>query len=84
MPGSAQPDQAVEELHARATRLLRLGTYMAAASSRPVAHDPLARLTSEYQSYLVGVRNLQYDSVQSGTTAPSLTALKSAGSFKSI
>ena len=62
---SAQPDQAVEELHARATRLLRLGTYMAAASSRLVAHDPLARLTSEYQSYLVGVRKLQYDSVQS-------------------
>ena len=28
------------------------------------ADDPLARLASEYQSYLVGVRKLQYDSVQ--------------------
>ena len=37
---------------------------MHAASSALAADDPLARLASEYQSYLVGVRKFQYDSVQ--------------------
>ncbi len=63
---STQPHQAISDLHARATRLLRLATFVHAASSALAADDPLARLASEYQSYLVGVRKLQYDSVQAG------------------
>jgi hypothetical protein len=63
---STQPHHAISDLHARATRLLRLGTFMHATSSALAADDPLARLASEYQSYLVGVRKLQYDSVQAG------------------
>ncbi len=61
---STEPHHAISDLHARATRLLRLGTFMHAASSALAADDPLARLASEYQSYLVGVRKFQYDSVQ--------------------
>ena len=69
MPGgkdrqSTGPHHAISDLHARAMRLLRLGTFMHAASSALAPDDPLARLASEYQSYLVGVRKLQYDSVQ--------------------
>jgi hypothetical protein len=61
---STEPHHAISDLHARATRLLRLGNFMHAASSALAADDPLARLASEYQSYLVGVRKFQYDSVQ--------------------
>lgn len=35
---------------------------IAAAAAR--SDDPLARLAAEYQSYLVSVRGMQYDSVQ--------------------
>lgn len=55
---------AISDLHDRAMRLLRLGTIMHLASSALVADDPLARLASEYQAYLVSVRKFQYDSVQ--------------------
>jgi hypothetical protein len=60
---ATEPHHAISDLHNRATRLLRLATVMHTASSA-VASDPLARLASEYQSYLVRVRKLQYDSVQ--------------------
>ena len=61
---STEPHHAISDLHARAMRLLRLATFIHGASSALAADDPLARLASEYQSYLVGVRKLQYDSVQ--------------------
>jgi hypothetical protein len=69
MPGSkaresTEPHHAIDDLHARATRLLRLAQFMHGASARLAADDPLARLASEYQSYLVGVRKLRYDSIQ--------------------
>lgn len=69
MPGgkareSTEPHHAIDDLHARATRLVRLAQFMHGASARLAADDPLARLASEYQSYLVGVRKLRYDSVQ--------------------
>lgn len=69
MPGgkdrqSTEPHHVISDLHSRAMRLLRLGTFMHGASSALAADDPLARLASEYQSYLVGVRKFQYDSVQ--------------------
>ena len=53
---------------------------MHAASAALAADDPLARLASEYQSYLVGVRKLQYDSFRRSTTARSLTGPRSARS----
>lgn len=58
-----QPHHVIPELHERAARLLRLGTYkvIAAATRRD---DPLARLAAEYQTYLVSVRGMQYDSIQ--------------------
>jgi hypothetical protein len=61
---TTEPHHAISDLHDHATRLLRLGTFMHSASSALVADDPLARLASEYQSYLVSVRKFQYDSVQ--------------------
>lgn len=61
---STRPHEAVSDLHARAMRLLRLATLMHMASAKLDPGDPLARLASEYQSYLVGVRNLRYDSVE--------------------
>jgi len=61
---STEPHHAISDLHARATRLLRLATFMHTASCAFAADNPLARLASEYQSYLVGVRKFQYDSVQ--------------------
>jgi hypothetical protein len=61
---STEPHHAISDLHARATRMLRLATFMHGACSALAADDPLARLASEYQSYLVGVRKFQYDSVQ--------------------
>jgi hypothetical protein len=60
---STEPHHAIDNLHTRAMRLLRLGTLMHTMASA-LASDPLARLASEYQTYLVGVRNFQYDSVQ--------------------
>jgi hypothetical protein len=60
---STEPHHAISGLHARATRLLRLATFVHNASAL-AANDPLARLASEYQTYLVGVRKFQYDSIQ--------------------
>jgi hypothetical protein len=57
-----EPHMVVSELHSRSTRLLRLATFMHTAAADDA--DALARLASEYQSYLVGVRTLQYESVQ--------------------
>ena len=37
---------------------------MQGASATLAADDPLARLAWEYQSYMVGVRKLRYDSVE--------------------
>lgn len=58
-----EPHHAISDLHDRATRLLRLETFAHTAAAA-VAGEPLGRLAAEYQSYLVGVRKLQYDSVQ--------------------
>lgn len=59
-----RPHEAIAELHDRAKRLLRLATYRAKACESMRGRDPLARLSAEYQSYLVGVRALQYESIQ--------------------
>lgn len=59
-----RPNQAIAELHDRAKRLLRLAVYRAKALEFMRGRDPVARLSAEYQSYLVGVRALQYESIQ--------------------
>jgi hypothetical protein len=59
-----RPNEAIAELHDRAKRLLRLAVYRAKACEFVRGRDPLARLSAEYQSYLVGVRALQYESIQ--------------------
>lgn len=59
-----RPNEAISELHERAKRLLRLATYRAKACEFVRGRDPLARLSAEYQSYLIGVRALQYQSIQ--------------------
>ncbi len=68
MPGdndreATNPERVIDDLHARATRLLRLATFTHNLAAL-TAEDPLARLASEYQTYLVNVRKFQYDSVQ--------------------
>ena len=60
---NSRPHEVVPELHDRAKRLLRLASYAIAARAA-VGNDPLARLASEYQSHLISVRSMQYESVQ--------------------
>lgn len=59
----SQPHEAIPELHARAKRLLRLATFQTKFRNR-LRGGALARLAADYQSYFVGVRALQYESVQ--------------------
>lgn len=59
-----RPHEAIAELHDRVKRLLRLAIYRAKMCEFIRGRDPLARLSADYQSYLVGVRALQYDSIQ--------------------
>lgn len=59
-----RPHEAIDELHDRAKRLLRLAVYRAKSVELLRGGDPSARLSAEYQSYLVGVRALQYASIQ--------------------
>jgi hypothetical protein len=58
------PHEIIDELHHRATRLTRLSSFWALASARLRGDTPLARIAATYQSYFVGVRRLQYDSVE--------------------
>jgi hypothetical protein len=60
-----RPNEAIDELHERSKRLLRLAIHRAKACEFLRGRAPLARLSADYQSYLVGVRALQYESVQS-------------------
>ncbi|SDE24273.1 hypothetical protein SAMN05660485_00299 [Blastococcus fimeti] len=59
-----QPHEAVDELHARASRLLRLATFKMQIEGRLQSDEPLARLASEYQSSLVSIRAMQYAVIQ--------------------
>lgn len=60
---ATRPNEVIAELHDCAKRLLRLAIYRAKVCEQLRGSDPLARLSAEYQSYLVGVRALQYDSI---------------------
>lgn len=59
-----RPHEVISDLHERAVRLVRLANYMHTAHGVLAQGDPLMRLAVEYQSYLVTVRGLQYESVQ--------------------
>lgn len=62
--GDTGPSEVIDELHTRAKRLLRIATYRAKVIESLRGPDPVSRLSAEYQSYLIGVRAYQYQSVQ--------------------
>lgn len=59
-----QPHEVISELHDRAARLVRLTTYMNMARTVFAQGDPLTRLSGDYQSFLLTVRGMQYESIQ--------------------
>jgi hypothetical protein len=59
-----QPHEVIDELHERACRLLRLSSFWKQFAAQLRGDTPLARIAALYQSYFVGVRRLQYDSVE--------------------
>lgn len=63
-PAETRPHMVIAELHQRATKLVRLATYMRTAQAVVLGRDPLSRLAAEYQTHHVSVRALQYESVQ--------------------
>jgi hypothetical protein len=58
-----RPHEAISELHNRAQRLARLATYFHQFKGR-LSDDPLAPLAAQYQSAVLYIRNLQYDTVR--------------------
>lgn len=58
-----RPHEQVAELHSRAKRLARLATYRQQFEARLTDH-PLARVSAEYQGWVLNVRNLQYDHIR--------------------
>lgn len=58
-----RPHMAVNELHQRALRLMRLAQARQLAEAG-LSGDPLAMLAAEYQGAVMGIRNLQYSSVR--------------------
>jgi hypothetical protein len=57
-----RPHEATDELHRRATKLLRLSTFKLQIEGAMRPDEPLARLAAEYQSNNVCVRSMQYAS----------------------
>ncbi|WP_373140482.1 hypothetical protein [Mycobacterium marinum] len=58
-----RPHVAVNELHQRALRLMRLAQARQLAEAA-LNGDPLPMLAAEYQGAVMGIRNLQYSSVR--------------------
>lgn len=58
-----RPHVAVNELHQRALRLMRLAQARQLAEAA-LNRDPLSMLAAEYQGAVMGIRNLQYSSVR--------------------
>lgn len=58
-----RPHEAITELHERAQRLGRLATYRQQFEAR-LSDDPLAPLAATYQSSVLYIRNLQYDTIR--------------------
>jgi hypothetical protein len=59
-----QPHEVIPELHDRSKRLLRLASFRHQYWTLFHGSSALARVAATYQSYFVGVRGLQYDSVE--------------------
>lgn len=60
----SQPHEVIPELHDRSKRLLRLASFRHQYWTLFHGSSALARVAATYQSYFVGVRGLQYDSVE--------------------
>lgn len=58
-----RPHEKVTDLHERSQRLSRLATYRCMFEAR-LNQDPLAQIAAEYQSAVLQIRNLQYDSIR--------------------
>lgn len=59
-----QPHKVIDDLHTRAQRLVRLSSFWKQWTARLQGDTALARIAAQYQSYFVGVRRYQYDSVE--------------------
>jgi hypothetical protein len=58
-----RPHEVVEELHARAKRLGRLGLYRHKFEAE-LTDRPLSDLAADYQAAVLSIRNLQYDHIR--------------------
>lgn len=58
-----RPHENVTDLHERSRRLSRLATYRHMLEAR-MNQDPLAQIAAEYQSAVLQIRNLQYDTIR--------------------
>lgn len=58
-----RPHEAISELHNRAQRLSRLALYLRMSESH-LNPDPMAQIAAEYQSAVLLIRNLQYDTIR--------------------
>lgn len=58
-----RPHENVTDLHERAQRLSRLATYRHMLEAQ-MNQDPLAQIAAEYQSAVLQIRNLQYDTIR--------------------
>lgn len=58
-----RPHEEISELHDRAQRLSRLAMFRHMLESR-INPDPMAQIAAEYQSAVLLIRNLQYDTIR--------------------
>lgn len=59
----SRPHMAVNELHDRAARLMRLAQTRQLVEAR-LSDDPLAMLAAQYQGSVMGIRNMQYAAIR--------------------
>lgn len=59
----ARPHEKISKLHDRAQRLSRLAAFRHMLEAR-INPDPMAQIAAEYQSAVLLVRNLQYDTIR--------------------
>jgi hypothetical protein len=64
-----RPHLIIDDLHNRASKLLRLAAYARQLLALREGDDPIHRLAAEYQSHLIAVRKQQYESIQSAHDA---------------
>ena len=59
-----QPHEVINHLHTRAERLVRVSSFWKQWTAKLRGDTALVRIAAQYQSYFVGVRRYQYDSVE--------------------